>query len=426
MKKILTNKIFMATFVSDMLSNFGDSLYYLALMNYVLLLPNASFALGIVTLSESLPILTRFIMGVVADKTKNKLDTILLTQIFRVLLYVIVGVTMGFEPSLWIVLVAVVINLLSDLSGQYETYLFTPISLRVVSHEDREGAMAFRQASSSMLQIVFQASGAVLVAIMSYQTLAFFNAGTFLVSALIMLALRPAMSKLLTDNPIKQTAKHSDASKGMVTELTTSLRDAMATVRAIPVLEKSLMTIIGINAVGSILDVLVLATVKDFSDFVLVNPATTIAAVSIAFFVGNILGSVLCTTLFKAADLLAMAKLTLALLVPFFASLVLHNIYMALGILFLVAVVTGGVTPKFSAMMYREIPEEKLATVGSGIDTLLTVGMVVSKFVLSGMVVVLPAQVISIIYLLLTLLLLVYTIKEKVKKIKQLLKLHRK
>ncbi|ETJ25623.1 hypothetical protein Q604_UNBC17725G0001, partial [human gut metagenome] len=29
----------MGTFVSDMLSNFGDILYYLALMNYVLLLP---------------------------------------------------------------------------------------------------------------------------------------------------------------------------------------------------------------------------------------------------------------------------------------------------------------------------------------------------------------------------------------------------
>ena len=55
MKRILQNKLFMGTFVSDMLSNFGDVLYYLALMNYVLLLPEAKFAISLVTLSESLP-----------------------------------------------------------------------------------------------------------------------------------------------------------------------------------------------------------------------------------------------------------------------------------------------------------------------------------------------------------------------------------
>lgn len=55
MKSILKNKLFLATFAADMLSNFGDVLYYLALMNYVLLLPEAKFAISLVTLSESLP-----------------------------------------------------------------------------------------------------------------------------------------------------------------------------------------------------------------------------------------------------------------------------------------------------------------------------------------------------------------------------------
>lgn len=44
MKTILNNKLFLATFAADMLSNLGDVLYYLALMNYVLLLPEAKFA----------------------------------------------------------------------------------------------------------------------------------------------------------------------------------------------------------------------------------------------------------------------------------------------------------------------------------------------------------------------------------------------
>ncbi|WP_162012480.1 MFS transporter [Streptococcus sp. S784/96/1] len=413
MKKALKNKLFLATFVSDMLSNFGDSLYYLALMNYVLLLPNAKFAISLVTLSESLPILTRFMMGIWADKTKNKLDTIMVTQIFRVLLYIIVGVAMGFEPALWVVLVAVVANLFSDISGQYESYLFSPISLRVISNDDREGAMAFRQAASSILQIGFQASGAVLIGFMTYQNLAFFNAGTFLVSMLIMLALRPALSKLLKENPIKM--EDVETSQSLVTELKTSFKGAMEVINTIPILKASLITIMGINAIGSTLDPIIMATIKDFKEFIIINPATTIAMVSIVFFVGNIVGSVLCTTLFKKMDLLGMIKLTLALLAGFFAALVFHNSYVALVIIFVAAVVSGGVNPKFSAMIYREIPEEKLATIGSGIDTLLTLGMIISRLALSDMVLILPAQLISSIYLLIALALMVYTIKKTFK-----------
>lgn len=414
MKKAITNKLYMATFVSDMLSNFGDSLYYLALMNYVLLLPNSELGISLVTLSESLPILTRFVMGMWADKTKNKIDTILATQIFRLVIYIIVGLTMGFEPALWIVLVAVVANLFSDISGQYESYLFSPLTLRVVAEEDREGAIAFRQAASSILQIGFQASGAVLITFMSYQSLAFFNAGTFLASALIMLGLRPAFSKLLKDNPIKTV--ENDNSKGLVSELITSFKGALKIINNIPVLKTSLVTIIGINAIGSTLDPIVMTVIKDFKDFVIITPATTIATISIVFFVGNVVGSMLCTNLFRKADLSFMIKLMLALLIAFFSALVLHNIYLTLIFILATSVVSGASNPKFSAMMFREIPEEKLATIGSGIDTFLTLGMVVSRFALSGLVVILPAQAISAIYLLLAVGLMGYTIKRTVKK----------
>ena len=72
MKSILKNKLFLATFAADMLSNFGDVLYYLALMNYVLLLPEAKFAISLVTLSESLPFLSMLFWecGVIEPKTR--------------------------------------------------------------------------------------------------------------------------------------------------------------------------------------------------------------------------------------------------------------------------------------------------------------------------------------------------------------------
>ncbi|EFG6489639.1 MFS transporter, partial [Escherichia coli] len=156
MKKLLTNKLFMAVFASNMLSSFGDVMYYLALMAYVLQLPDAKLGISIVGLSEALPYLTGFIMGYWADKTVHKVKTIIQTLLFRVGLYVIVGIVIGFQPSLWVVVVVAFINVLSDLAGQYEDGLYTPLSLRIVSNEDRADSFAFRQTARSLFSIGFQ------------------------------------------------------------------------------------------------------------------------------------------------------------------------------------------------------------------------------------------------------------------------------
>lgn len=167
MKKLLSNKLFISLFSADMLSNFGDGLYYLALMNYVALLPDPKLGLAAVSLSETLPMLFSFAIGIKADQSKKKLELILGTLLLRVGLYSLVALLMGLSPSLWVVLVASLINFVSDLAGQYENGLYSPIGLRIVAAEDREQAAAFRSTFSSLLGLVFQASGAVLVGLMS-------------------------------------------------------------------------------------------------------------------------------------------------------------------------------------------------------------------------------------------------------------------
>ena len=97
MRKIISNRLYMTVFSVDMLSNFGDTVYYLALMDYVLRLKETQLALSLVTLSETLPIFTLLFAGVWADKTKNKVDTIIATQWIRALLYVVVGLVMAFN-----------------------------------------------------------------------------------------------------------------------------------------------------------------------------------------------------------------------------------------------------------------------------------------------------------------------------------------
>ncbi|MGQ7361979.1 MFS transporter [Streptococcus suis] len=409
MKKIICNKIFLFSYLADVISNFGDTLYYLALMNYILFLPDTKFALAMITVSEILPILSGLFMGIWADRTKNKLDTILATLVLRFVLYALVGLLMGFTLALWIVAVVCVVNFLSDLAGQYENGLYMPLSLRVLEAEDRETAMAFKNTVGGILMIVFRSSGAILIGYMSYQNLAFFNAGTFLVSLVIMAGLRPAFAKLLKENPI-QEVEQTETEAGLIKRIGQSLKESYQAIQNIPVLKASILTIAGINTVFSAVSPLVILAMKEFSDFVIVNAGTTVALISIFFSVGSILGSSLGMAAFKNVSLFNLLKFSTLMPALLFSGIFLHNIYMVLAVLFVTAMTLGVFNPKMSALVLNELPEDKLATVGGGIDAFCQIGMVAGQALVALMVTLLSATSISLIFLLLSVGLVGYTI----------------
>ena len=411
MRKLIHNKLFLSSFVADLISNFGDTLYYLALMNYVLLLPDTKFALAMITTSETLPILAGLFIGIWADKTKNKLDTILITLLIRVGLYAIVGLLMGFTPALWIVAVVCVINFLSDLSGQYENGLYMPISLRVVAAEDRESAMAFKMTVKSFMQIAFQASGAILIGFMSYQQLAFFNAGTFLASFAIMIIIRPTLAKLLKENPIQQ-AEQMETKAGIIKGMRQSIKESYKVIQNIPVLKASIITITSLNAIFTALSPILILTMKEYPDFVIANAGTTVALISILFSVGSILGSSLGMALFKNVSLVNLLKFSTLMPVLLFLGFFLHNIYVVLTVLFVTAMTLGVFNPKMNALVLNELPEDKLATVGGGINSFCQIGMVGGQALVATLVIVLSASHIALIFLLLSVGLVSYTILE--------------
>ncbi|WP_099831644.1 MFS transporter [Streptococcus suis] len=419
MKKILNNKLFLSSYLADVISNFGDTLYYLALMNYVLLLPDTKFALAMITASETLPILAGLFIGIWADKTKNKLDTILATLLVRVGLYTLVGFLMGFTPALWVVAVVCVINFLSDLAGQYENGLYMPVSLRVVAAEDRETAMAFKMTVKNLLQIAFQASGAILIGFMSYQNLAFFNAGTFLFSLAIMAGLRPAFAKLLKESPI-QEVEQTETEAGLIKGIGQSIKDSYQAVQNIPVLKASIITIASLNAIFTALSPLAILNMKEFSDFVIVNAGTTVALISILFSVGSILGSSIGMAFFKHISLSNLLKCCTFLSVILFVGFYLHNIYIVMATILVTTMMTGIINPKLYALIMNELPEDKLATINAGMGTIFNIGMLAGQALVALMVTVLSATSISLIFLLLSVGLLGYTILTGIKPAKSL------
>ena len=421
MKRILQNKLFMGTFVSDMLSNFGDVLYYLALMNYVLLLPEAKFAISLVTLSESLPFLTMIFMGMWGDRTKKKVDTILVTLLFRTGLYLLIGLAMGVQPALWVVILAVLVNLLSDLAGQYEDALHIPLSLRIIPMEDREAMYAFRQGASSILKILFQSSGAILAGLMSYQHLAFFNAGTFVVSALIMLILRPSLNNLLKDNPIHSSVENREEERHFIKNTWNSLQQSYQTVQNISILKTSIFTIAGLNAVFAAENALLLLNMKENPSFAFINPATTIATVTVVTLIGNILGSVLVTTLLKKVSMEFLLKISVFMPPTLFIGFLLHSIYIIFLVNFLTMVIVGIFQPKMNAFVISSLPEERLATISAGISSFSTLGLVLCQMLVAVLVTFLSSAQIAFLFLILSSILFFYTLKVPRKNAKQVM-----
>lgn len=410
MKKIFSNKLFMATFVSDLISNFGDIVYYLALMNYVLILPNGKTAIALVTISETFPFLTNIVMGILGDRTKNKVDTILGTLFFRVLLYGIIGLVMGFKPTLWILVIAVIINVLSDLAGQYENALFKPVTLRIIKEEDREKFLGFRQGTMTGFQMGFMASGAILLMIFNIQQLAFVNALTFLMSSIIILSIRKGLKKKVVDAPIH--INESEKSDPFIKEIKKSLYTAYESLSKVPVLKSSIIIVAGLNAILAVEDAILLLIFKENPNFGFGSLAATIAILGLVSSIGMILGSFLLTRdQFTITIEQSLLGSTLAV-VTLFLGIFLQNVYTMMFAIGLLSISIGIINPKVEVLIMKTMPENQLATITSGISTFCTFSMVISKALVSALVLFLSAKILGLLFLLLSLILLGYTIKK--------------
>ncbi|MGF0071716.1 MFS transporter [Streptococcus orisratti] len=414
MKKLLKNKLYMLTFVNDMLSNFGDVVYYLALMSYVLQLPDAKLAISIVSISETLPILAGFVMGYFADRTTDKIKTILKTLYFRTGIYLLIGVVIGFKPSLWIVILAAFINFLSDLAGQYENGLYTPLSLRVVADEDRSDSYAFRQAAAAILYIGFQSAGAALVTVMSYQALAFVNAGTFALCTLIMLGLKPSLEKLLVERPLEIT---KEVKGNLVKDMWNSMKLALRECLKLPEMRQSMVVVPVLNGVLNVVTIIIPVIISQDKHFTIGNAVTTLALLTIFNLLGGILGNILAMTILKKLDLTLAIRLVTLLVPVFFFFIYIHEIHGVYATIFLITILAGAINPKFAALIANSMPEDKLAMISGGVNTYFQIGSMLSRLVVAGLIVVLPIDVISLIFLFIGFALVVYAYRGKIREV---------
>ena len=414
MRKILKNKLYLKVLVSDLISNFGDTLYFIALMTYVTEIKDSNLAISIVNISETLPILFTIFFGIIADKTLNKVKMIIKTLWLRVLLYLLVAVAMNFKPSIMIVIIASLVNLVADTLGQFENGLFYPISNRIVKKSDREETMAFRQTVVSTMNIVNQSLGAFLITFFSFSHLAFINSLTFAISLLIMLSIRNQINNSYYDETISTSKISQFDFKASFSEIISNLKLSINHLFSIGNMKEALLVIPILNGSLAILTPLVVVDLSKDSNLTIINSAITISLLGISTVSGGILGGtlILISKKFKSLSIGTLLKMNLTTVLLSFVAFYFQNIYLIILSSFLSSVLVSALNPKMGTIIFNDIDETKLATIFGGMVTYFQIGDIVSRLLFSTLVIYLPYGYIALIYIAVVFVAILYTLKS--------------
>ncbi len=406
MAKILNNKLFVKTLLANLISNFGDVVYYLALMKYVAFLPERRIALSMISFSEAIPQLAAFVTGYFADKTRNKIRSIFITMFMRAFLYFVLAIAMGFSPSLIIVGIAVVINIISDISGLYENGMFFKIEKNIIPDEDREKFIAFEDSTQNILNVVFRAIGGVLIVVLSYQNLAFLNASTFLFSAIILATIKAELIKSINKGADESNNANS---KFSIKKIYLEQKKAFNFLFSANEIKLCVVVWPITNAIMSIVMWLIVLMIGSGSPIIIVSAAITIVAVEMSRAFGSFIGGYLSIKYFERVSINTLIKSDVITMLIMFISLYYRQIYLVLVCFIIMSISELASNAKVGSIVMNTYDEDKLATIFGGMFTYFSLGPIISGILFGILVLILSVNILILITTFVCMLLVIYT-----------------
>lgn len=408
MKKVVNNKLFMVSLISDIISDFGDILFYLALMNYVLEIDSGKMeaSISIVSLSEAIPLFIAFIIGNYADKRKYKVQGIINSLIFRFLLYIILAVFLIKSPTFYILVLASLINLISDISGLYENNLNSFVLKYIVKNEDRESTMAFRESIKESLTLFFKFIGGILIMYLSYSGLALLNASTFAISGIIFILIKDKILKLVPNN---ENIMKSNSTITIGT-LTKDLLESIKYLFSLKDIKHALLTLPFINGLAGIFHMIFIMLLNKNDNMIIYSTEFTISLFFFIMSIGSIFGSILSVKEFKRISLSKLVTIMICMILFIFISFINSSVYMIMILIFINSIIEGILNPKLGAIIINNLPSDKIGTVMGGMVTYFTIGDLIFRFLFSLVVLYISLNNIIYMYLTFAIILLIYSI----------------
>ncbi|WEV60575.1 hypothetical protein OZX68_06555 [Streptococcaceae bacterium ESL0729] len=364
MNIFLKNRDFRQMSINEWISVLGDTMFYLAFINYVSDYRFAPLAVLLITISETIPQIIQIFTGVAADFQKNRIKKYTIIAFAKFVLYAGVAlILLGSQFSLLSVFLICGINLVSDTLGTFSGAMLTPIYMRIIS-DDMTQAMGFKQASSSLFRMVGNLMGGLLIGFISIGHFAVINALTFLLVFLGILLIKKDLSKYEAEIPSGRPM----SARGFLEHLKESLKILFGLSDVV-----KLLGILSISqAVMSILVPLSTLLLLD-SNFYGLENGQAIALLTVLELLGLVFGGFLSGSLLKKMTTRSSIYLCQLMELLIIFGFISQNFLLVVVGAFGNALSVGVLSPRLQKAVFSLIPEKSMGAIQSAISTITVV-----------------------------------------------------
>lgn len=371
----LSNRNFRQLSINEWISTFGDTVFYLAFINYVSSYAFAPLAILMITTSETLPQIMQIFTGVVADFQKNRIGKYSVLMFVKFVLYATVAlILVGTKFSLVSVFLICLINFVSDTIGYFSSAMITPIYVKIINN-DMTSALGFKQATANLVRVFGNLSGGALIGFINIGMFAGMNALTFLFAFFGILLIRTNLVRFEEQIEITQALD----SKNFWKHLLDSLKILGSLGNII-----RLIGILSINqaVINVTIPVTTLLLIK--YPFASLETGQSIAILTTVELIGIVCGNFLSGNVMKKMSTKTSVYLSqvmeFVILVGFLNNNFLVVLLAAFGNTFSI----GILSPRLQQSVFRLVPEQSMGAVQSGISILSIVLPGILSIVLVG------------------------------------------
>lgn len=371
----LSNRNFRQLSINEWISTFGDTVFYLAFINYVSSYAFAPIAILMITTSETLPQIMQIFTGVVADFQKNRIGKYSVLMFVKFVLYATVAlILVGTKFSLVSVFLICLINFVSDTIGYFSSAMITPIYVKIINN-DMTSALGFKQATANLVRVFGNLSGGALIGFINIGMFAGMNALTFLFAFFGILLIRTNLVRFEEQIEITQALDSKNFWKHLL--------DSLKILGSLGNIIK-LIGILSINqaVINVTIPVTTLLLIK--YPFAGLETGQSIAILTTVELIGIVCGNFLSGNVMKKMSTKTSVYLSqvmeFVILVGFLNNNFLVVLLAAFGNTFSI----GILSPRLQQSVFRLIPEQSMGAVQSGISMLSIVLPGILSIVLVG------------------------------------------
>ena len=365
MKVFLQNRDFRQLTINQWISTVGDTIFYLAFLNYVADASFAPLAILLITISETVPQVLQIFIGVLADFQHHRVLKYTVISLVKFVLYAIVAFLLsGQSFSLSLVFFICLMNLLSDTLSYFSGAMLTPIFIRIIGKEHLIEAIGFKQSTVSLVRTISNILGGILLGILSIQFISLLNALTFLIAFVGILFIK---------NDLLKVEKTISYQEGL--SVKSFYQHLFQSSKLIWNMDRVIFILFIVSISQAVINVTVPISTLFLRNQPFLNLQTgqSLALLSTlelsALIVGSLVSGYLKNTISIKTALYASVTIQLLLLVGFATG------HFGLILLFssLDAFIAGLLSPRLQELVFKQIPEESMGAVQSSIGAITVV-----------------------------------------------------